>query len=94
MLPAGRSGKGRAKASVRQCVRHHFMPEGRGKQALGQQGLGRMLWFPVSCLGFQVPPVYRLEKKSGTGVHGSWFPSPGRRGKVEPETSRVQSDWK
>lgn len=75
-------GKAEQRPVSQQCVRHHYMPEGRG-----ERGLGQTLWFPVSSLGIQVPPVYLLEKKSEMGVYGPRFPSPDKMGKVDPERS-------
>lgn len=72
------------------CVRLLYTPVGRkGKAASGTAGSGRNAMVPGFLSGYlgvtSVPPGEEVRN----GVHGPHFPSPGRSGKVESETSRV-----
>lgn len=63
----------------------------------GEQGLGQMLWFPVSSLDTRVPLVYiwrgSQEQGSSTHVSPQGICTPAKKGKVEPKRSRIWSDW-
>lgn len=70
-------------------VRHH-MPDRKGKAESGTNAV-----VPRLLSGYLGATRLCLERKSGTGVlHTCFFSgTPGREGKVEPERSRIRSDW-